>query len=143
MKEVRQVFAREVLRSYAARGMFRAFNEPEPGHFRFDWLWGLPFDAVVRRNILTFRDVLPHVPATVDAGIRGFVKECASKKRPPHRRYAAPKISRLKGALSFSFQVKDADSVRRAVNLVNEVFLMYLNVEQTHYVAEHLHESDD
>jgi hypothetical protein len=52
-------------------------------------------------------------------------------------------MAKKQGMVSLVFKVSNAEDVRKAINLVNEIFLSHLNLEHPLYVSEHLHESDD
>ena len=135
----------EVFARYSERGVFRAFSEASSGEYRFTWLWGLPFHATFKRGTLTFENLLPAIPgrSKLDTELKAFIKSCASPKRPAHRRLVPAELVRKKGVVSLAFRVKTAEDARRAVNLINEVFLTFLNVEYNEYVREHLYDSDD
>ena len=140
MKEVRRVFE-----SYAQRGVFRAYSESRPGEYRFTWLWNLAFRVTEKAGTLTFHDLLPNVRARskIETDLHAFIATCASKERPEHRRWISARMSTKKGLVSLVFKVTNAEDVRKAINLVNEIFLSHLNLEHPLYVSEHLHESDD
>jgi hypothetical protein len=140
MKEVRKVFE-----SYAQRGVFRSYSESRPGEFRFRWLWNLAFYVTEKSGALTFHDLLPNVRSRskIETDLREFIASCASKDRPEHRRLIPARMSKKKGLVSLVFKVSNAEDVRKAINLVNEIFLTHLNLEHPLYVSEHLHESDD
>ena len=141
----------QVLRAYAARGVFRSYSS-DGGCFRFHWLWNLPFEARVDAGTLTFRRVLTGVApgSTVDNGLRAFVEECCSAQRPEHRRVNPQQVRvryvNRKGTVSLSFRMlagDPEDAVRRAVNLLNEVFVGYLSAEHPGYLAEQFRVGDE
>jgi hypothetical protein len=140
-----------VLESYAARGVFRSYSS-ERGRFRFHWLWNLPFEATLDAGTLTFRRVLTGVApgSPIDSGLRGFVEECCSSERPEHRRVDPRQVrvryANRKGTVSLSFRMLAGDpddAVRRAVNLVNEVFVGYLSAEHPDYLAAQFRVGDE
>ena len=59
----------------------------------------------------------------------------------------APVVDRAKGvtlqALASVLVGSQLKPGREAVNLINEIFLTFLNVEHNQYIREHLYDSDD
>jgi hypothetical protein len=56
------------------------------------------------------------------------------------------RYSNLRGQVSITFLVKKNEydyGVRRALNLVNEIFVGFLNVHFPEYTAQHFHKKDD
>jgi len=149
---------RRVLEAYARRGVFRSFSQTSSGsrqtEFRFHWLWNLPFHLAfdAGRGALSFRKLLPHIPAgsDVDAGLRAFLKSCSSPDRPEHRRIdparVAVRYSNRRGAATLTFQAVGNDfeyAVKKAINLVNEIFLGFLNADHPDYMARHFSIPED
>ena len=137
-----------VLQSYATRGVFRAFSRTG-ATFRFTWLWGLAFRATFRADVLEFPGLLPEVPvrSKLERELKAFIRECGSEERPEHRRVDPKRLTvrclRNRKALGLAFKVQDEDGVRQAINLVNEVFLTFLNVEHAQYVVEQFRVPED
>jgi hypothetical protein len=138
------------LQSYAQRGVFGAFHQ-DGLRFRFTWLWNLPFQLQFdpRRRTLTFPDLFPKA-APIESELRRFIRDCCSQQRPEHRRVDSKRMKvtcvRRQGSISLVCQVKGADyeyGVKKAVNLVSEVFLSFLNVEHHPYLVEHFQRPED
>jgi hypothetical protein len=115
--------------------------------FQFSWLWNKPFHLGFdeKRGTLTFRRLLPNMPAgsPIETDLRAFLEEAASTERPEHRRLdpqrAVLRYSNQRGTVSLAFRVLDADfeyGVRRAMDVVNEVFLMFLGPRYPEYLVE-------
>ena len=133
-----------VLESFAERGLFRAYSKGTTKGPRstFKMLWHrdqnfeLVFDSA--RKTLTFTRVLPEVPArsSMDREFREWVAERQSDELPDHRRIDARKCSlsctNKKGDLGITLTAMGAKPdweycTRAIVNLVHEVYLMFLN----------------
>jgi hypothetical protein len=138
------------LHDYAQRGVFGAFH-CEGGRFRFTWLWSLPFrlqfDA--RRHTLTFPALFPKAE-NIETELRRFVRGCCSEERVAHRRIDPKRLRitwvRGQGAISLVCQVQDGDyqyGVKKAINLVSEIFLSFLNAEHPQYLVEHFQRPED
>ncbi len=147
-----------MLESYAARGVFRSFSQTsgadEVLEYRFRWLWSLPFHITfdARRGLLSFKRLLPQVPAgsDIDTGLRAFLAGFQSPERSEHRRIdparVAVQYSNRRGAVSLAFRVAGNHyeyGVRKAMQVVNEVFLGFLNFEHPQYLAEHFRIPED
>jgi hypothetical protein len=144
---------RAVLESYAARGSFRSFSTAaERGRktaFAFSWLHDVTFRIVFdpSRRTLTFRDLLPALPArsAMDRRLRAFVRMYTSAAVPAHRRVDSRRIGvavvNRDGAASlvFAFRTKDIDyAVRKAVHLAYDVLQDFLNDPRyVQYCIEH------
>jgi hypothetical protein len=138
------------LESYAQRGVFGAFHQ-NGGRFRFTWLWHLPFQLQfdARRRTLTFPSLFPKA-APIESELRRFVRGCCSKTRVAHRRVDPKRLKiswvRDQGALTLVCQVQDGDyeyGVKKATNLVSEIFLTFLNAEHPQYLVEHFQRPED
>ena len=129
------------LEEYAARGVFRGFSRgPVAGGkaaFNIVWHYDCVFELIYdsARNALRFPYVLENVPA--DSSMYGefkeFLRSRQSEELPEHRRIDRGKVEirpyNRGGTISLRFKVKDGDieyGVRRMINLVNEIFLAFL-----------------
>ena len=137
------------LESYAERGVFRSFSRTSLRNgvagYRFFWLLNLPFAMSfdTKRGAILFKKLLPHFEAgsTVETELKTFIEDCASSKRPEHRRID-PKQIRISYAnransVTLTLQVLDGDwenGVRKAIHLVNEIFLNFLNARHPEYM---------
>jgi hypothetical protein len=139
-----------ILHEYAQRGVFGSFHQDGP-RFRFTWLWNLPFQLHfdARRRTLTFPALLPKA-AALEAGLRRFIRDCCSKERLEHRRVDPKRLKvtcvRRAGAISLTCQIQGGDyeyAVKKAMNLVSEVFLTFLNTEHHEYLVEHFQRPED
>ncbi|MGH9658505.1 MAG: hypothetical protein ACRD96_08170, partial [Bryobacteraceae bacterium] len=77
------------------------------------------------------------------AGLRALVRECQSDARPEHRRLrrdrAVASCSNRRGRVTLAVRVVGNHheyAARKAINLVNEIFLDYLNAGHPQYLAE-------
>jgi len=140
----------ETLEGYARRGVFGAFHQDGP-RFRFTWLWHLPFrlhfDA--RRHAIAFPALFPK-SASIATELRRFVRGCGSKERVEHRRIDPSRLKvswvRSRGAMSLVCTVQDGDyesGVKKAINLVSEIFLSFLNAEHPQYLVEQFQRPED
>ncbi|MGH9719591.1 MAG: hypothetical protein ACRD8O_05225 [Bryobacteraceae bacterium] len=149
---------RRVLQSYARRGVFRSFSQTDAGdrriEFRFDWLWNLPFRLTFDRKLgwLAFngllRDIRPG--SELDADLRKFIRSFSTAERPEHRRIdpsrVAVRYSNRRGAVGLTFRILDGGyeyGVKKAVNLVHEIFLSFLNVDHPQYLIDHFRIAED
>jgi hypothetical protein len=137
-----------VLQGYANRGVFRAFTRSGTA-FRFTWLWNLPFRASFRAGILEFPELLPGIPvrSRLERELRKFIRECCAADRPEHRRVDPARVGvkcvRKKSAIGLAFKIQDEYGVRAAINLINEIFLSFLNVEHASYVVAQFRVPED
>ena len=142
---------KKILASYAERGVFRSFSQVAGGkgqaEFRFNWLWSLPFHLTfdAQRGALSFRKLLPGIPAgsQLEAELKAFIDSLSSEDRPEHRRMDRSRLtlrySNLRGTVTLTFRIlgKDCEyGVRKALMIVNEVFLSFLNVRFPEYMVE-------
>ncbi len=151
----------DTLQNYAQRGVFGSFHQNGP-LFRFTWLWNLPFQIRfdARRQTLTFPALFPKA-AAIETELRRFVRSCCSQERLEHRR-VDPKCLKVtcvrrQGAISLVCQVQGRKSkaltldgagdyeygVKKAINLVSEIFLTFLNTEHPQYLVEHFQRPED
>ena len=144
----------DVLEAYARRGVFRSFSRtqqsPSRAEFRFRWLLDLPFRVVWndRAATLTFPDLLPDVEprSLLERGLRAFVKARSSASLPDHRWIDPARLavacSNRGGQVSLSLRVHARQyeyGVKKAVQLVNEIFLSFLSVLHPDYLSRAFH----
>ena len=146
------------LEHYAERGIFRSFShKPAAGgrtEFHFHWLWNLPFQLTIdaKHRALQFKKLLPNVPAGSDleTEVKAFLQDCSSPDRPEHRR-ADPKRLAVRsanrhGSIHLTFVVPANDyayAVKKAIHLVNELFVAFLSVRYPEYMAQNFHLSNE
>jgi len=136
---------RRILESYARRGVFRSFSQTSSGgkaHFRFRWLWNLPFRATFQGKALRFENLLPAIPpgSELHAGLQAFIEGCQSDQRPEHRRIDPRRLAVQFSNRRLCFRVVGTDyeyGVRKAIHLVNEIFLSYLSAEHPQFLVRH------
>lgn len=144
---------KQTLASYATRGIFRAYGDQpsEDGQSRFSFRWHadatfhLAYDPA--RRELIFRDLLPDIPsrARMYRELRAFVDASASPTLPEHRRIDPRKtrvaVTSRNGMVSLVVSLKNSHleyGVRRAVNLIHELFVVFLrNPLYFSYMVEH------
>jgi hypothetical protein len=75
--------------------------------------------------------------------LKAFLKDCSSAGRPGHRRIdrdqVSVRFSNRRGTVSLSFLVTGGDyeyAVKRAINLVNELFVGFLNLRYPEYMIK-------
>jgi hypothetical protein len=141
---------KKILASYAERGVFRSFSqvpgEKGKAEFRFNWLWNLPFhltfDPVTAT--LSFRKLLPGIPrgTQFETELKQFIGDFSEAARPDHRRIDPVRLSlrysNQRGTVALTFRILEREyeyGVRKAVNVVNEIFLSFLNVRFPEYMA--------
>jgi len=144
------IVVRGVLQSYARRGVFRSFSEKRSRGrrvtFRFRWLWNEVFSMTLdgASGAILFEGLLPEIDAgsELETGVRAFVRECCSRERLEHRRVdprrVAVSVSHRRRRLNLRLRTRDNDfeyGARKAIHLVNEIFLSYLNVHHPGYLA--------
>jgi hypothetical protein len=148
----------EQLTTYAQRGVFRSFSQTRAastqGEFHFYWLWDLPFHLSFdgKRKALSFKNLLPGIPARSELNIKlkAFIKSRCSSDQPEHRRLDPKRVSvrytNLRGNVSIAFLVLEGDyeyAIKKALNLVNEIFVGFLNVYFPEYMAEHFRRPEE
>jgi hypothetical protein len=146
------------LEAYARRGVFRSFSQTrvdgKQAEFRFFWLWNLPFHLTfdAGRKTLIFKNLLPDVPAgsELNTELKTFIKSRCSNDLPEHRRLDPERLSvrysNLRGQVSIAFQVRKNDydyGVKKALGLVNEILVGFLNIQFPAYTAQHFHKRED
>jgi hypothetical protein len=148
----------EQLKTYAQRGVFRSFSQTraEGSHaeFCFYWLWDLPFHLSFdgKRKTLAFKRLLPGVPAgsELNTELKAFIQARCSNNQPEHRRLDPKRVSiqysNLRGKVSITFLVLEDDyhyGVKKALNLVNEIFVAFLNVYFPEYMTQYFRRPED
>ena len=134
------------LRQYARRGVFRSFSRTAAAEYRFRWLWNLPFRVGfdTARGALWFRRLLPAIEAgsALEAELKAFVRNCCSPARPEHRRVDPKRVSirytNRRGQVSLVFVMLGGHysyGARKAIHLVNEIFLEFLHARYPEYLA--------
>ena len=146
------------MESYAKRGVFRSFSRTSAGagraEFSFRWLWNLPFHLTLdeKRGVLSFKKLLPGIPpgSPLETELKTFIKGCSSTDRPEHRRCDAKRISirysNRRGTVGITFRIVGNDyeyGAKQAINVVNEIFLGFLNAQHHEYMVEHFHLSSE
>lgn len=139
------------LENYARRGVFRGFSRGPVKNgiaaFRMVWhrdrVFDLVFDA--NRGTMRFPAVLPDVRAgsKMYADLKAFIKARQSGELPAHRRIDAKKArlasSVRGGAVSLALTVQNGDyqyGAQRLINLVHEIFLVFLADSYYEYMIE-------
>jgi len=142
--------AAEVLERYAQRGVFRSFSQTAPNQFHFQWLWNLPFRLTfdAARCAWRFPNLLPDIPrgSPLETELKAALRAICAADRPEHRRIDARRLSvrysNRRGTVSLSFVVLRGDygyGVKKAIGLVNELFVGFLNVHHPDYMAGTFH----
>ena len=146
------------MKTYAQRGVFRSFSQTRSNgtqaEFCFYWLWDLPFCLSFdgKHKALSFKNLLPGVPAgsELHAQLKDFVKARSSKDQPDHRRLDPKRVvvrcANRRSYVSITFQVVKNDyeyGVKKALNLVNEIFVGFLNVYFPEYTVQHFRRPED
>ena len=146
------------LETYARRGVFRSFSQTRgdggQADFRFYWLWNLPFHLSFdgTRKTLSFKKLLPGVLAgsELNSQLKAFIHSRSSNDQPEHRRLDPKRVSvrysNLRGNVSIAFQVVENDydyGVKKALNLINEIFVGFLNVHFPEYTVQHFRRPKD
>lgn len=146
------------LKTYARRGVFRSFSQTRAdgrqADFRFYWLWNLPFHLSFdsKRKTLSFKNLLPGVLAgsELNTELKAFIKSRSANDRPAHRRLDPKRLSvrysNLRGNVSITFLVLANEyeyGVKKALNMINEIFVGFLNVHFQEYTVEHFRRPED
>ena len=133
---------RRALQGYAARGSFTSFSEVSTrgarAEFHFRWFRDVKFRVVfdAARRTLTFLDVLPGVPARsdMDRDLRRFIRGRSAPSVVSHRRFDGRRVrvtcTNRGGSISLVFYLTPRHvelGVRKAVNLVHEIMMDFLN----------------
>jgi hypothetical protein len=150
---------RQILAGYAERGVFRAYGDRQDdggrSHFSFRWHTDVPLDVTYApaRRELTFRNLLPAVGSrsAMYRDLKQFLDVRTSGDLPEHRRIDPQKVrttvTNRAGAVSLIVSLEDAYleyGVRKAVNLVHELFVHFLRQPMYfHYMVEHFELNPD
>lgn len=136
---------RSTLQHYASRGSFRSFSEVATrgrvAAFEFIWWRDVKFRVsyAPSTRTLTFVDLLPEVPARseMDRRFRAFIASRSDKSLPDHRRVDLRRmrvaVTNRRGAISLRVVLMPRHleyGVRRAVHLVHDVLMDFLNESQ-------------
>lgn len=157
MHGVQPLSVRDVLATYARRGVFRSLSESASSTgvtFRFQWLWNAPFSMTMdsQSGVLVFKGVLRGVEpgSAVEQGVKGFLRDCAFGDRLEHRRLDPRAVtvgySNRRGVATLRFRIKDGNmenGARKAVQIVNELFVSYLSTHHPSYLVEHFRVAED
>jgi len=145
------VTVKKILKSYAERGVFRSFSQTAAAdgvaEYRFFWLYNLPFRVIFdrKRSALSFRKLLPGVPvgSQIEAELKDFIRSLASEDRLEHRRVDRRRVQiayvNKNDCVALTFLIAGGDydyGVPKAINVVNEVFLTFMNVRFPEYMIE-------
>ena len=141
----------ETLENYARRGVFRGFSQGplRNGKIAFRMVWHLDraFDLIFdsNRGTMRFPSVLPDVPAAsrMYLDLKEFIKSRHSAELPEHRRIDSRK-ARIgchvrSGNVSITLRVSNGDYVygaRKLINLVHEIFLVFLADRYYDYMVD-------
>lgn len=132
----------DLLQEYAERGVFHGFSRQrqtrQQGEFRVRWHRDQLFQWVYdrRRRSLRVARVLPAVPpgSAMYRDFRQWLKARQDPALPAHRRYDRDRLAlrtyNRGGDVALTVRMLDDDldhGVRRAVSLVNEIYLDFIN----------------
>lgn len=135
---------RGVLETYARRGVLRSLSESD-GTFRFHWLWNAPFVLAVDGESLVFRALLPGASEIAD-DVRAWLREAASESAAAHRRLDPRLLTATYARGTFRFRVRGGrfdEGAKRAIQLVNELFVVYLSARHPEYLRERFQIAED
>src|SRR5215813_6292612 len=134
------------------RGVFRSFSQTRAdgaqAEFRFYWLWNLPFQLRFdgTRNTISFKNLLPGVPtgSELNSKLKSFIKDQCASDQLEHRRVDPKRVSirysSQKGNVTITFLVAKNEyeyGVKKALNLISELFVGLLNVHFPEYTVQH------
>jgi hypothetical protein len=138
------------LQAYADRGVFRGYaaETSRNGKASFSFLWMTPtrldFTVDTGKGTLTFRDLLPNVPAgsVIHRDLKRFLLERSGGRLPSHRRVdknrAEIVCTNRRGSISLSLKVKNQQyryCLNKIINLVHELFV-HLGDSYDDYMCE-------
>lgn len=137
---------RETLETYARRGVFRSLSQTGTT-FRFQWLWNAAFTLTVveKSATIVFRGILPGASAFEDE-IKAWLVAAASETTVAHRRLDPREMTATFSRGSLRFRVRNGNfesGAKRAIQLVNELFVTHLSARHPSYLVEHFHASED
>lgn len=137
------------LDEYANRGVFRGFSrgpvKSGRAAFRMVWHRDRVFDFVfdANRGTMRFPLVLPHVSAKMYLDLKRFIASRQSLEVPDHRRIDPGKAQVgsyvRSGNVSLTLTVRNGDytyGARKLINLVHEIFLVFLPEGYYEYMIE-------
>lgn len=138
----------EILQSYANRGIFRGFSAGavRNGKAGYKLVWfrnrQYAITADARRGVIRCPVVLPQVPPEIYAKLKQFIQSRHTEEIPPHRRIdpakARANCAIRAGNVSVTLTLEDDDyeyATRRFVNLLHEIFLVFLHEHFDYQVA--------
>ena len=144
---------RETLEACAARGLFHDYTDAGTAHgrteFRLAWYARSPFRLLYdkTRRSLTFRNVLPHIPArsAMYVELRAFLQHRHSTQLPEHRRVDARRArvscTNRGGSVSVTVTFRGQQpeyGTRTAITVVTDIFKDFLADERYfEYLTEH------
>jgi hypothetical protein len=141
----------ETLEHYARRGVFRGFSRGPVKNgratFRMVWHRDRVFDFIfdANRGTMRFPLVLPDVPARsrMYLDLKAFIESRQSGALPDHRRIDSRKAQVgsyvRSGNVSLTLTVRNGDyqyGARKLINLVHEIFLVFLADGYYEYTVE-------
>jgi hypothetical protein len=141
----------ETLENYARRGVFRGFSRGpvKNGKATFTLVWhrDRTFDFIfdANRGTMRFPVVLPDVSARskIYLDLKKFIESRQSVELPDHRRIDRDKAvvgSHVRsGNVSITLTLRNGDceyGARKLINLVHEIFLVFLGDEHYEYMVE-------
>jgi hypothetical protein len=141
----------DTLENYARRGVFRGFSRGpvKNGKATFTLVWhrNRTFDFIydANRGTMRFPTVLPDVSARskMYLDLKKFIESRQSAEVPDHRRIDRDKAlvgSHVRsGNVSITLTLRNGDyeyGARKLINLVHEIFLVFLADEHYEYMVE-------
>lgn len=134
---------RSVLEGYARRGVFQSLSE-NAGTFRFHWLWNASFVLDVDGDSLVFRGLLPTAPELAK-DVRAWLVAASLETVAAHRRLDKQLLTATyaRGTLRFRLRGDFTDGAKRAVQLVNELFVVFLSERHPEFLRERFQIGED
>jgi len=135
---------RAVLESYARRGVLRSLSEHD-GTFRFHWLWNAPFTLAVDGESIVFRGLLPTAPVLA-RDVRTWLVAAAAEEVAEHRRLDKRLLTATYTRGTLRFRIRDEhfdEGARRAIQLVNELFVVYLSARHPEILRQRFNVPED
>ena len=134
------------LEAYARRGVLRSLSR-SGNTFRFHWLWNASFHLTVeeQKDTIVFRGLLPGASG-IAQDVKAWVAQAASESTVAHRRLDPRVLTAEYSRGSLRFRVHNGDfaaATKRAIQLVNELFVTHLCARHPSYLMEHFHVSED
>ncbi|HLH20314.1 MAG TPA: hypothetical protein VKX45_24015 [Bryobacteraceae bacterium] len=138
----------EILQSYADRGIFRGFSAGPVRNgkatYKLVWFRNREYEitADTRKGVIRCPVVLPQVPPEIYAKLKLFIQSRHTEEVQTHRRIdpakARANCAIRAGNVSVTVTVTDDDyeyATRRFVNLLHEIFLVFLQEHFDYQVA--------